>query len=296
MLKTVFYGSLQFWLRERNYIKLMEQNGDMQVLGFCCTDKPEYVNPDDCTAVSHTDLARMPFDYLLVLNRAEEKETIRTLTQTYCIPREKILPFRVLQIPGMTPAVFDEIRKKEWSVLCNNCFAGILFQHLGLRYNSPFKNGWLNCWDVMRLMKDLPHYMVLEPVFDHWEEANSPYDQKRFPVFRLDDILLHFNHHTDADAALEEYRRRAKRLNPDRLMAIIVTVSSNVEHAFQEFPAEYPKLCISSAPDHSPDTVWLPADNSLDLQDKANQMARDGVGPVDWVKFLLGRKDFLIRR
>lgn len=62
MLKTVFYGSLQFWLRERNYIKLMEQNGDMQVLGFCCTDKPEYVNHDDCTAVSHTDLARMPFD------------------------------------------------------------------------------------------------------------------------------------------------------------------------------------------------------------------------------------------
>ena len=293
MKRVVIYGMGHDYRENYDLIRSMEQRGEIEIL--CVTDKKveQECEIDGLRIVPPAVLPSVPFDYIFVVSKAFFSEIVDELVNERGIERSRILSFFIIMMPGMTLDLYWELYSKRWSILCNNCFGGLLSHQFGIEHRSPLKNLYIYERDLIRFAENVTHYLAQEPVFDHWQEAQTCYDESRYPVLRLDDILLFCNHNTDADVARAKFMRGAAKVDPDALMLIMVTSHAKIEREFQEHNFGCPKLCISSVKDHMPKTLYVPADDYLDLLAKANAIIPDPAYLEVLVGLLLGKEEFI---
>lgn len=121
----------------------------------------------------------------------------------------------------------EKWREDTPSVVCNNCFGGVMLHHLGCRFCSPFVNLFLVPDEFVRLV-------------ENWEEAvaaglgnvsevkdsGMPY-----PVGRIDSVgsRIFFNHDTDFNVARDKWRERVERIRPDRTIFMFTAAMGDVE-------------------------------------------------------------------
>ena len=293
MKKVVLYGSGHDYNASLNHIRLLEETGQIEVLGISYRAAASSGRQDGYSLIAPDELADRPFDYILLMSAVYEREMTDDLVALHGIDRSRIAPFRVLNIPFITLDAYDEIRRKRWSILCNNCFGGILSHQFALEHRSPFKNLFVHGRDLVRFMEDPSRYMEKTPVFERWDTRKGPTDKSTYPVLRLDDILIHCNHHADPDLAVEDWCRRAAKLDVNRLFSVLVTRKEEAERDYLDLPVDYPKLCITSCPDHRPESVYIEAPEKYDFFAKANAIAWDSTGPINTVNLLLGGDNYL---
>lgn len=106
-----------------------------------------------------------------------------------------------------------KIKNKEISIICPNCIGGIIYHRLGLKFLSPTINLWMWQYDYLKFVSNLEYYISLK--LDFIESENS------YPVAKLGDITLHFNHYKTKMEANECWNRRKKRINYDNLFLIM---------------------------------------------------------------------------
>ena len=102
-----------------------------------------------------------------------------------------------------------KLKNKDFTIICSNCIGGIIYNRLGLQFRSPTINMWMHQHDCIRLMKDLREYMNADLEF-----IDSKYS---YPVAKLKDITLYFNHCDTEEEARNDWNRRKQRINYDNL-------------------------------------------------------------------------------
>lgn len=106
-----------------------------------------------------------------------------------------------------------KLKNKDFTIICSNCIGGIIYNRLGMKFLSPTINMWMHQKDCIRLMKNLREYMDCDLEF-----IDSKYD---YPVARLRDVVLYFNHSKSEEEARNDWNRRKIRINYDNLYLIV---------------------------------------------------------------------------
>ena len=293
MKKVVLYGMGHDYRENYDFIRSMERRGEIELIGVSDKNVEQECVIEGLQVVVPERIPFLSFDYILVASKAFFSEIARELVHMRGIPRSRILPFALFLMPGMTFELYEELCAKRWSILCNNCFGGLLSYHFGLEHRSPLKNLFIADRDLIRFADNITHYLGQEPVFDHWRESPGYYDEKRYPVLRLDDIFLNCNHDVDSDTALATYARRVAKVDPNALLLVLVTDNKKAERAFQGHFFGCPKLCISSVENHSEKTLYLAADFHSHLLNKANALPGNPAYFNLFVNLLLGKEEFI---
>lgn len=93
------------------------------------------------------------------------------------------------------------------TIISSNCFGGILYNWLGLRFNSPFINLFLNNDDFILALENWNEF-ISTPVV---EDANAKED---YPVgIGYRNIRIHFMHYVSFAEAIQKWNVRKERIN-----------------------------------------------------------------------------------
>lgn len=107
-----------------------------------------------------------------------------------------------------TRKIFDYNNK--FTLLCDNCMGGEIYNNLGLRFTSPTINMHFQEYDFLKFVKNLPYYINCQLSF--FKDGLHSY-----PVARLDDIVLYFDHYKTENEAREKWEERKTRIVWDNI-------------------------------------------------------------------------------
>lgn len=105
------------------------------------------------------------------------------------------------------------LQNHDFSIICSNCAGGVISHRLGMEFRSPTVNLWLKQRDFLKMAADLKTYMSYELEF-----VDSEYD---YPVAKLNDVLIYFNHAKSAAEAAADWNRRKNRINYQNLFLLM---------------------------------------------------------------------------
>lgn len=100
-------------------------------------------------------------------------------------------------------ARFDYTNK--FTLLCDNCMAGEIYSNLGLQFTSPTINLHFQEYDFLKFVKNLQYYLQCDLIF--FKDGIHSY-----PVAKLDDLTIYFDHYKSEAEAMEKWELRKKRI------------------------------------------------------------------------------------
>ena len=236
----------------------------------------------DLPPVKPEDVKDQDFSYILTFaSEKEEDPVIEKILLTTGCGRDRLIPVRVLRVPGLRFPEYLKIRESRPTIFSNICWAGLFYNALGMECLSPTKNLWMYEHEYLRFLRRLDHYLAEEPVFDHMQKALSSSDKPLYPVLRLDDILLFCNHLEDPEEAISDWKRRTALVNRDNVLAVLVTEVPKNEVAFARLPGFPRKLCLVPFRAREASTFYLPKWKAENFMKVANGTAFPGKNPFD---------------
>lgn len=153
------------------------------------------------------------------------------------------------------------------SIISSNCFAGRVMQDLKMEYNTPTLGLWIMPDDFPKLCANLKHYMGMEPILlEHSKNElgetkhTNPSSHHDYPMGLLGDVEIHFLHYHTPEEAFSKWKRRAERINYDKLLLIGMEQNGCTEddvRAFDALPFAN-KLFFTSKQYPYPSVVYIP--------------------------------------
>lgn len=170
------------------------------------------------------------------------------------------------------------IKGTDFCIISNNCWAGIIYQKFGLRYNTPTAGLFIMDDDYIKFVERLDHYIDAPLQFIPLKEANYyPYLSRQrsihddYPVARLGDIEIYFLHYATEQEAREKWQRRCarfKQCNRDHLL-IKMSQRDDMSHAILDRFAALPyphKICFTPLEHDAQCVVTVPEMADLYIQ------------------------------
>ena len=116
----------------------------------------------------------------------------------------------------------QRLKNENFSIICNNCIAGVLYHNLGKRFDSPTINLFITGNDYLAFVKDLKYYCACD--IDEISDASVnypigvlvPMDKNHIP------IKIHFQHYDSFKIAKQKWQERCARIHWDNLHFIWV--------------------------------------------------------------------------
>ena len=105
------------------------------------------------------------------------------------------------------------LKNDNFSIICSNCIGGVIYHRLGKKFLSPTINMWFDQGEFLQFVENLPEYIEKELVF-----VESDYD---YPVAKLGNVHLYFNHAKNEEEARNNWEKRKNRINYDNLFIIM---------------------------------------------------------------------------
>lgn len=132
------------------------------------------------------------------------------------------------------------------SLIANNCIGADISKKLHLRYNTPTVNMQVLPGQFIKFITNLEYYLSLTPVeatsFSEDEGVlleeiygGGWQDNVDFPVGKIDDILLCFQHYKSFEEALNTWNRRKQRVNFDKIGYILIADVVKSKKAILDF-------------------------------------------------------------
>ena len=144
-----------------------------------------------------------------------------------------------------------KLNNTDFSIICNNCWAGYVYRRYGLPYLTPTVGLYLFSDDFIKLCADLKGYMSEELEFIPYTESKyrkiiEKKCQTDIPIARLKDIEIIFLHYKTKEEAQEKWKRRAERINYDNLIFKFSKMNLCADehlHRFDQFDF-WKKICF----------------------------------------------------
>lgn len=106
---------------------------------------------------------------------------------------------------------YKKVKNKDISIISSNCIGGLIYSDCGLKFNSMTINLYFKAEDFIKFVEKMDYYINL--TLDEIE-----LDNVKYPVGKLDDIIIHFVHYKSFKEANEKWNSRKKRLNYNKLI------------------------------------------------------------------------------
>lgn len=97
------------------------------------------------------------------------------------------------------------LKNKIFTIICDNCWAGKVYQELGLPYQTPFVGMFVFSPDYIKMLKNLKHYLSgnIPLTFVKKSKYIKDFDNA-YPLALLDDIEMHFLHYADEAEGIQK--------------------------------------------------------------------------------------------
>ena len=145
--------------------------------------------------------------------------------------------YRVIFKKKFSKKDIELLKDKNFVIVCDNCWAGSVYQWLERPYNSPFISIGFYGDCYLKLLSNFDHYMSLPLNF----VTESKYKHKdiTYPLAKLGDIELHFTHYKTEEEAKTKWTRRTARMleekNKDNYIFKICDAWYASEQNFNDF-------------------------------------------------------------
>ena len=217
MRRCVIWGAAREYEHIINQVKFEEWKGNVQCVAVLSKSKARYIKKfDGYPLICKEDLKSIAFDYLII-PQGKDYEEIKLEALALGIPNNKIISSRVFQIPCFDFKRYASLRENPVAILSNDCWGGLVYRELDLPFTSPLINIAWPRESFCEFIKD-PLFYLRKPL--HMVRDGVP-RESTFPIGRLGDearsVELHFVHSKSSQEAEEHWKRRAERINKDRL-------------------------------------------------------------------------------
>lgn len=171
-----------------------------------------------------------------------------------------------------------KLRSVDFSIISNNCWAGTaVYQPFGLKYNTPTVGLFFMDEDYICFLERL--YWYLNQSLEFISPEKSRYYDKisdngnrevKYPIALLGgDVEVHFLHYSDSEEARKKWVRRARRLNPNKMLVKMSIRDEGYDvsmmlNRFCKLPYKN-KICFSPIPYHSSSIICVPELRTLNL-------------------------------
>lgn len=159
---------------------------------------------------------------------------------------------------------------KNPTIISNNCYAGIVYEYLGIKFSSPTIGLYFFASEYLKFISNLKHYVQQELIFIPAKESKYYKEllkkkHENSIIGKLDDIEIVFLHYKSEEEAKNKWNRRCKRINWDCIMYKFCDQNLCTEQhikEFEELPLEH-KICFTSKnyPQYS-STIWIKKDKN----------------------------------
>lgn len=140
---------------------------------------------------------------------------------------------------NITEERLNLLKENTPTIISPNCWGGLTYHSLGLRFESPLINMFEDHDDFLKLLSKPEHYLNSELRF---VRANDEHPN-HYPIAALDDIEIHMNHDRTYAEAKKKWDRRQKRIKWDNLFIMFWDEDPERVKKFQALP--YPKkICL----------------------------------------------------
>lgn len=143
----------------------------------------------------------------------------------YFRPRKDTL---VKYLRSKTNPVLGNIRQRalddtHFTIISNNCWAGVVYQYYNLPYQSPTVGMYIFSDDYVRFVSNLKYYCSCDLSFINAKDSRyfkvlKERGHENIPIGVLDDVEIMFLHYPSQEEALEKWNRRVRRINWNHLI------------------------------------------------------------------------------
>lgn len=126
-----------------------------------------------------------------------------------------------------TEGKVEKLQNTDFSIICNNCLGGFIYQHYNLEYRTPTLGLFIVAKDYIKFLSNIKFYLSNKLEFItpeesiHYEEFKEYAKFIKFPIAKLYDINVFFMHYKDEEEAEEKWYRRINKINWNNLFIIM---------------------------------------------------------------------------
>ena len=114
------------------------------------------------------------------------------------------------------------LKNKNFTIISNNCWAGIFYRNNNLEYLSPTLGLFFMAEDYIKFIYNIKYYINEDLQFINIEDSKYKNYLKKLnynsPIGRIDDIEIMFLHYSSEEEAKEKWDRRKQRINWDNII------------------------------------------------------------------------------
>ena len=188
-------------------------------------------------------------------------------------------------------AIFCEANRrhltnKDFTIFSVNCIGGVVSHDFGLPFQSPTVNLYMSFGDFVKFCEN-PQRYVNTPLTEYVGGSNAKY-----PLARLDDLLLHLVHYASFEEAKAAWARRIARINWDNIFLVGTDRDGCTPELMERFDKlPYRKVLFVHTPDSCPCHFYIRGyenqgqvgNMTARTDDKSGKLVLD---QFDWVQFL----------
>ena len=143
--------------------------------------------------------------------------------------------------------------KEPFTIIANNCWGGLIYQHYNLSYDSPTIGLYFFAEDYIKFVSNLKYYLNLDMAFISYEQSKHKDEllqkkQTKIPIGLLEDVEIIFLHYHSEEEAKEKWDRRKKRIHWNNLFFKFSEMNQcTLQHlkSFDEMPLDNKLIFVS---------------------------------------------------
>lgn len=249
-------------------IKLASLYGNIEIVGMI--DSEKFFSPSHGTKlIDKEDLKSCDCDLIVVSGDPNTLVPIWNSAKDLGIDSEKFVLDRTICTNNFSLKNYRKLCRSRLSILSRNCWGGLLFSMLGLKYNSPTVNMMTDTEEqFLEFLKDPMKNLASEPEFVRMDNKHQQ-ERKFYPVFKTGVAEWHMNHYLyenklDGGYALKKWRERLKRINWFNLLVAITTKRPEIAEEFDKLPYSK-KVCLTNFHSDLDSVFYVPTSVNFDM-------------------------------
>lgn len=293
MYKIAILYAGEEYSRYVNLIKYEQAKGNIEVIGIGAELYMNFL--DGWKMYTLGDALTLEWDYLVISATGNRFYEMKHMLMTLGISEAKIVPINIFAIPGFDFIEYTQLNESKVSIIASHCWGGFTYHALGMEFLSPTVNLFIKENDYIRMVENLEYYFSNKVDFCREEyETNL---KRNYPVGKIGDIEIHFNHYVSIEDAVNKWEEN--RINWDNLFLEMYTNNMEMAERFDRLPYSnkvvfVPFECrLKSAMNIGKLAQGMKQNQGLELYEVVNRLASSQLSYYNPVKLLRGAEDFL---
>lgn len=222
-----------------NALRWNEELENFKILAYVSKDEGKH-RFDGKDLIKPEEIQEFTFDYIVVSTEKYYQEIVTYGVEILKIDRSRFLHGKIFEIPCFDWKRYLTIYQSNISIVAELCYGGILSNHLGLAFNSPFVNVRVDQGKgYTKMLYGLDYYMSVSPEIRESEENKVWMGGCiEYPILWYDDIVLHGFHFKNTNDFLSSWERRRKRYNKNENIIFKILYNENDLEEFDKLPVK----------------------------------------------------------